>query len=53
MTKKTMDDIEAVLWLLGITLFTAGSGLIWGWPASLLALGAILTFWPMVKAFVR
>jgi hypothetical protein len=44
---------ETIIWIYGIAMFTAGCGIQWGWPAAMIASGAIFTFWPLVKQFKK
>lgn len=47
------DDIETVLWVGGILMFSAGCGFMWGWPATLISFGSFWAFWPLVKQLAR
>jgi hypothetical protein len=44
------EHFETVVWLLGVAALTTGCGLAGGLPASLIAIGATLIIWPVIRS---
>jgi hypothetical protein len=47
----TYENADVAAWLVGLILLAAGCGFQWGWPAALIAVGAIFSLWPLAKNF--
>lgn len=50
---RDYETAETILWIVGLIMLAAGCGLMWGWPAALIALGAVFSIWPLAKNFAR
>lgn len=41
---RDYETAETILWIVGLIMLAAGCGLMWGWPAALIALGAVFLY---------